>query len=911
MDIASLEAFSWEDTSDSMTRHAPLLATVLNAACKRAAVQTIPSITPEIGTALSCLLHARSRIKASFIPTIFSIQLWRGGLKSETLRQVAKTGLCLGYDSTLKAVDRIREGFDSAAYKCKEALEKDVSVPVQNIGDTSDNLDTSLAIADSVANIDDEIVSSEESDTDNDNNMDVDSELDTEGEEEGETEESEEEGEEEDGDEEEEIESEGEKQIDSSMEEGFNLLEPMSPETPQNSTEEAQIHPGFTMCWDNVGKKVISRNPTEQRTNTYINMALGYIAVNRVSTTDKAWGNLHELPKAQDMPVEKFLPVYGDFDELRKRMEVIVGRIVCRHIPWFRDNFQDTVIKHIVHPYTLESTHRSVLINLGVFQENPCSTQGAIGIYETLSKYIPSIDNKPYTAIVYGDGLSCERGNDAQKARSNGLDPWERLEALEPGAQEFHKEMLLLQDYFDVFFKGASAMDRGTLCHLKNIFNFRQVKADISDNFNHAWELMCTTTEGYVCLLAKDILGMDGERPPDAPPDIETASLDQREQFMKDICEKIVQTVWHHTNVDRLKEENICGPPLFCCGEELDDPLVSCYAGNRCTRGQFFHRICAGIDDDDIPQPWYCCDECSRINTIYPYCHCKENLGNDEPMIGCSAEEDCQGSEWYHLKCLGIADEDVPEGDWFCTDKCRSKKKKRSSKDKDKSTVGNVADYVRNHSMAITWKGLNLLCRRDAVREGDGDGIISHWKLDLLHFYGSCHPKYLILAHRLIASINGWLPEKLQWDLRHNRTVNYSGGIGRNLPLDFMNEVLNRLFKELLAGARGRYTNTTIQRCSQIVGPLGEALDTIFDERIVEKEVYRHRRRNQNRDTNVQRLVRYLSNDKLFAHVNGRQHRAFPEFTLTENPRRPENFAAKMLQLSKRLDKRRRVVLQI
>ena len=69
--------------------------------------------------------------------------------------------------------------------------------------------------------------------------------------------------------------------------------------------------------------------------------------------------------------------------------------------------------------------------------------------------------------------------------------------------------------------------------------------------------------------------------------------------------------------------------------------------------------------------------------------------------------------------------------------------------------------------------------------------------------------------------------------------------MGRNLPLDFMNELLNRLFKDLLESAKGRFTDTTIQRCSQIIGPLGDALDNVFDTRIVENELYRHRRRAQ------------------------------------------------------------------
>lgn len=95
--------------------------------------------------------------------------------------------------------------------------------------------------------------------------------------------------------------------------------------------------------------------------------------------------------------------------------------------------------------------------------------------------------------------MDCERGNDAQRARANGLTELEPLQGLEPAAQEFHKEMLLLQDFYNEFLKGASASDRGTLCQLKNLFNFRQVKADISDKFSHAWELMCLDVEGFTC----------------------------------------------------------------------------------------------------------------------------------------------------------------------------------------------------------------------------------------------------------------------------------------------------------------------------------------------------------------------------------------------------------------------------
>lgn len=75
--------------------------------------------------------------------------------------------------------------------------------------------------------------------------------------------------------------------------------------------------------------------------------------------------------------------------------------------------------------------------------------------------------------------------------------------------------------------------------------------------------------------------------------------------------------------------------------------------------------------------------------------------------------------------------------------------------------------------------------------------------------------------------------------------------------MDLMNEILNRLFKDMLDGAKGRYTETTLQRCSQIVGPLGESLEVVFDSKVIENELYRHRRRAQNRDKNIVPLISF------------------------------------------------------
>lgn len=51
----------------------------------------------------------------------------------------------------------------------------------------------------------------------------------------------------------------------------------------------------------------------------------------------------------------------------------------------------------------------------------------------------------------------------------------------------------------------------------------------------------------------------------------------------------------------------------------------------------------------------------------------------------------------------------------------------------------------------------------------------------------------LYLIH--VLGISGWLPEPLAHQIMHNRTVNLAGGLGRNIPMDRVNEFYNKEFK--------------------------------------------------------------------------------------------------------------------
>lgn len=72
------------------------------------------NLKPRIGTALAILLHTNAPRKSNFIPTLKSVQFWRGRLKRETIKQLSHLGICVGHEATLSTIDKIRAHFDSA-----------------------------------------------------------------------------------------------------------------------------------------------------------------------------------------------------------------------------------------------------------------------------------------------------------------------------------------------------------------------------------------------------------------------------------------------------------------------------------------------------------------------------------------------------------------------------------------------------------------------------------------------------------------------------------------------------------------------------------------------------------------------------------------------------------------------------
>lgn len=290
---------------------------------------------------------------------------------------------------------------------------------------------------------------------------------------------------------------------------------------------------------------------------------------------------------------------------------------------------------------------------------------------------------------------------------------------------------------YDELYKGTSGREIGTLFHLKNYFNHRNVTNNIKESFNHGEEFLEFCTDGFIILLALHLLKLNNVN--DIP-----------EDFPDNKNDKILYLERTSTNIMDM---------IFVSSRETVNKILNI--------------------QEEVP------------NDEYDECICKREIPGAN-MIFCDNRK-CPRGVWFHLECLDMEEDDVPDGKWFCSDTCKmSKGLKRPQKTK---TVEAFIDAKKDYTLRVMWRGLNQKVRRDAIRENDGNRMILHWKLDMLQFFEKHHPKYFLIGQRLLSAINGAVSPRLCHTLIWNRTVNPNGGKGKNIAMDLQMEFFNKEYK--------------------------------------------------------------------------------------------------------------------
>ncbi|XP_038062978.1 uncharacterized protein LOC119733651 [Patiria miniata] len=596
---------------------------------------------------------------------------------------------------------------------------------------------------------------------------------------------------------------------------------------------------GYSLCFDNVNHFITARHQSKQRQNRQLNLTQMYASRDRIPTTDLS-NDKPDSDTIRGIPVSHLLPSSQEECMLRDEMVIITSRILCQEI---------TPLRHlknewdIVHQYSEESSKQSDMVPLGVIEKDESKTDEMIEILDTLHKYVPRNERDgPGTLILHGDGLSCERVKDAQNARINGATQWAQLTGLQPCVQEWHKQVIILQDIYNHLYNSTSGKDKMTLFHLRNVFGHHNVTATVKKSYNFNAEFLEFATHGFIAAYALHLVGSQhSHQPLDIP-----SSKEDQVQYVTSISRQIV-----------------------------DDVFLPSQAAN------ILHS---------------------------PYCVCKDYV--DETTMICCDNTHCQEGSWFHLQCVGIPEDRVPKGKWYCSTECRrasSHKKKKSCKRETKTNEQAKIDRVREYNKSVIFHGLNFLIRRDAIRQNDGNRMIAHWKSDLVTFLTGTHNKYMVLAHRLLMGVNGAFSDRIAKTLVWNRTVNPSGCPGRNIAMDLQMEMLNKTYKENVRVSRGKLTSATINRHSKIIG-IGQSLSNLYDE-LTSTRSPQSATSSPDRTTDTQALIKMVLDYNSFDNIPGRAHDSFPQFQHQRPPlEEPAKLKAKLNKLTESMADRSHLV---
>ena len=132
--------------------------------------------------------------------------------------------------------------------------------------------------------------------------------------------------------------------------------------------------------------------------------------------------------------------------------------------------------------------------------------------------------------------------------------------------------------------------------------------------------------------------------------------------------------------------------------------------------------------------------------------------------------------------------------------------------DDERSKTELPQDNVYNYHKAKLCYGFVLADFNDAIREGDGERVISLYRILLLIYKSHCCIKYAYTTLMLLVKITALLKMSQVFRLKWNRACNAIGKRGRNIPLDLQFEHDNNFVKAFLKALGANLNEANAQR---------------------------------------------------------------------------------------------------
>lgn len=117
---------------------------------------------------------------------------------------------------------------------------------------------------------------------------------------------------------------------------------------------------GIKLVGDNVDKNVRTRYMRCDRQTKSLHYFHTYATLDRFNSAIHS----EELPNIPQQPKwEDLLPSSSDITALEDNFSILLGRVLCQHMPFFEKYFVGAIPSHIDHPLAKEMSQKSEVVN--------------------------------------------------------------------------------------------------------------------------------------------------------------------------------------------------------------------------------------------------------------------------------------------------------------------------------------------------------------------------------------------------------------------------------------------------------------------------------------------------------------------------------------------------------------------
>ena len=155
-------------------------------------------------------------------------------------------------------------------------------------------------------------------------------------------------------------------------------------------------------------------------------------------------------------------------------------------------------------------------------------------------------------------------------------------------------------------------------------------------------------------------------------------------------------------------------------------------------------------------------------------------------------------------------------------------------------------DLVYSYVREVITLGMIWFNFYDAIKEGDGERVLTIWKYLMVIFQQTNHRNYE--AALLLIGYNFTSSEKVAAQLLTSRFVNTKGDEGCNMPCDLHLEHLNRRLKGTISRMESNVQPSSIKRAAKAIGVVDEIRRSFSDELSVQAASDIHRKPSYTKD---------------------------------------------------------------